>query len=208
MTAANEPGEAQKAILLAAAQCFAERGFAATSIDMVARRMGYTKGRVYHYFRSKGELFIASASYGLDRQVREVDPEMRREGTVRERLSRMARQHVLTQIRDLPYHRVMLQGVAMVVRGPTTPDEREMLDRFLSRQRAYEGIFRAVLREGMENGEFRAGNLTIVTKTLLLALNGCCFWYADREDQSPEDVSMIADQLVQQSLYGLCGEAA
>ncbi|MEM6932389.1 MAG: TetR/AcrR family transcriptional regulator [Pseudomonadota bacterium] len=198
--------DAEQAILLAAAECFADRGFAATSVDMVARRMGYTKGRVYHYFRSKGELFIAAASHGLDRLVTEVDPELRRAGTVTERLTRMSRAHVLTQIRDLPYHRVMLQGVTMVVRGPTTPDERELLERFLARQRAYEGIFRSVLREGMENGTVREGNLSILTKTLLLSLNGCCFWFSRRDDQTEEELSLIADHLVAQSLFGLCKE--
>ncbi|MEM7237975.1 MAG: TetR/AcrR family transcriptional regulator [Pseudomonadota bacterium] len=196
--------DAEQAILLAAAQCFAERGFAATSVDMVARRMGYTKGRVYHYFRSKGELFIAAASYGLDCLVEQVDPEVRRDGTVITRLTRMARAHVLTQIRDLPYHRVMLQGVTMVVRGPTTPDERDLLERFLARQRAYEGIFRSVLRQGMETGAVREGNLSILTKTLLLSLNGCCFWFSERDDQTDEELELIADHLVNQALFGLC----
>ena len=198
----SPPGP-EEAILRAAAACFSDRGFSATSVDEVARRMGYTKGRIYHYFRSKGELFIATASFGLDRLVEEVDPAMKMEGSATERLAAMARAHVLTQIRDIAFHRVLLQGVTMVVRGATTPDERELLDRFLGRQRAYEGIFRAVIREGVENGEFRGGNLTLMTKTLLLSLNGACFWYSERENQSAEALAMIADHLVGQALFGL-----
>lgn len=49
------PGE----ILTAALDCFAERGFAATRLDEVAKRAGVTKGTLYLYFPNKEELFKA-----------------------------------------------------------------------------------------------------------------------------------------------------
>jgi AcrR family transcriptional regulator len=49
------PGE----IVAAALACFAERGFAATRLDDVARRAGVTKGTLYLYFPNKEELFKA-----------------------------------------------------------------------------------------------------------------------------------------------------
>src|SRR6266851_4123838 len=49
------PGE----ILDAALACFAERGFAATRLDTVAKRAGVTKGTLYLYFPNKAELFKA-----------------------------------------------------------------------------------------------------------------------------------------------------
>jgi AcrR family transcriptional regulator len=47
------------AILAAALACFAERGFAATRLDDVAKRAGVTKGTLYLYFPNKEELFKA-----------------------------------------------------------------------------------------------------------------------------------------------------
>src|SRR4051794_35863816 len=44
-------------ILDAALACFAERGFAATRLDDVAKRAGVTKGTLYLYFPNKEELF-------------------------------------------------------------------------------------------------------------------------------------------------------
>src|SRR6266853_5017395 len=49
------PGE----IVAASLACFAERGFAATRLEDVARRAGVTKGTVYIYFPNKEELFKA-----------------------------------------------------------------------------------------------------------------------------------------------------
>ena len=48
-----------EALLDSAAACFFESGFAATSLDHVARRARVTKGAIYHHFTSKRELFVA-----------------------------------------------------------------------------------------------------------------------------------------------------
>src|SRR5580704_15798189 len=47
------------ALLESAAACFFENGFAATSLDEVARRARVTKGAIYHHFASKRDLFMA-----------------------------------------------------------------------------------------------------------------------------------------------------
>src|SRR5215471_7056245 len=46
-------------IIAAALASFAERGFAATRLDDIARRAGVTRGTLYLYFPSKEELFKA-----------------------------------------------------------------------------------------------------------------------------------------------------
>jgi AcrR family transcriptional regulator len=45
------------AIHAAAHELFAKRGFAATTIDDIAKRAGVAKGAVYHHFGSKEEIF-------------------------------------------------------------------------------------------------------------------------------------------------------
>ena len=49
--------ERREAILAAALEEFAARGFAATRLDDVARRAGVAKGTIYLYFRDKESLF-------------------------------------------------------------------------------------------------------------------------------------------------------
>ena len=48
-----------EALLDSAAACFLESGFAATSLDEVAKRARVTKGAIYHHFASKRDLFMA-----------------------------------------------------------------------------------------------------------------------------------------------------
>jgi AcrR family transcriptional regulator len=51
--------EVRERLLSAAGSVFAQRGFAAASVDDVAREAGLTKGAVYSNFASKDELFRA-----------------------------------------------------------------------------------------------------------------------------------------------------
>jgi AcrR family transcriptional regulator len=51
--------EVRTRVLRAAGEVFAERGFAAASLDQVAAAAGFTKGAVYSNFASKDELFLA-----------------------------------------------------------------------------------------------------------------------------------------------------
>lgn len=55
------PGE----LTAAALELFAERGFAATKLDDVAKRAGVSKGTLYLYFDSKDELFKAVVREGI-----------------------------------------------------------------------------------------------------------------------------------------------
>ena len=53
----GRPGHDLGAVLAAAVGLFNERGFEATSMDDVARRLGITKSSLYHHVAGKQELF-------------------------------------------------------------------------------------------------------------------------------------------------------
>ncbi|GIG62113.1 TetR family transcriptional regulator [Longispora fulva] len=58
-TQADRTGETTTGLLDAAAALFGRDGYAATSIDEIARVAGVTKGAVYHHFEGKPGLFRA-----------------------------------------------------------------------------------------------------------------------------------------------------
>lgn len=60
-------------ILEEATSVFAERGFAATDVQVVADRLGVGKGTVYRYFPSKDELFLAAVDLAMTKLRGEVD---------------------------------------------------------------------------------------------------------------------------------------
>ena len=60
-------------ILDAATAIFAERGYAATDVQLIADRLGVGKGTIYRYFPSKEELFLAAVDLGMSRLSRQMD---------------------------------------------------------------------------------------------------------------------------------------
>src|ERR1700722_3144295 len=49
--------ERRREILMGAARAFARGGYDATNMDQIAHECGLAKGHIYHYFRSKEEIF-------------------------------------------------------------------------------------------------------------------------------------------------------
>ena len=120
---AGESGDgARLEILVAAADCFAERGYAVTSIDDVARRLGATKGRIYHHFPSKGDLFAEVFRAGMDMNHAAIAPLSELPGPALPRWRRMAMAHVLQMIMTKPFQRAVWIGVEMHLAGATTPE--------------------------------------------------------------------------------------
>jgi AcrR family transcriptional regulator len=58
---AEQRAETRSRLLSAAAELFAERGFAAASVEQIAARAGYTIGALYDHFGGKEGLFLALA---------------------------------------------------------------------------------------------------------------------------------------------------
>ncbi|HEY7073527.1 MAG TPA: TetR/AcrR family transcriptional regulator [Acidimicrobiales bacterium] len=77
---------AQQRIIEAAAALFAEHGVGGTSLQMIAGAVGVTKAAVYHQFRTKDEIVVASAEAELakveaavEAAEAEPDPEQARD---------------------------------------------------------------------------------------------------------------------------------
>ncbi|MEK8033772.1 helix-turn-helix domain-containing protein [Ideonella sp. DXS29W] len=88
----------------AAAQLFARRGFASTSIGEVAQAAGILKGNVAYYFKSKDDLLTAVIHAQRDRLMAELQPPAAEAGDdVRSAVMRLLRQ-VRGSAADLALH--------------------------------------------------------------------------------------------------------
>lgn len=57
---AEEAAQTRRALLTAALEVFAERGYAFATLAGIAARAGLTRGAVYHHFADKAELYLAA----------------------------------------------------------------------------------------------------------------------------------------------------
>lgn len=184
----------REAIVFAAADCFMQAGYNATSIDDVADRLNATKGRVYHYFRSKADLFFDVHRRGMAINLEAIEPIATGAGDPVVKLAQMSRAHITNMLDYLNFQRVVMQGVEMHLAGATTPAQREKLALLMAERERYEGLFRTVLCEGREAGSFTFSNPSFASKSVLAILNNPVLWYRPRQDESEMSRRAIVEE--------------
>lgn len=193
-------------ILRAAARCFMERGYTATSIDDVARRLGATKGRIYHHFPSKADLFAEVFRHGMDRIHDAIEPYRLMPGPAVERWKKIAFVHTVEMTRSRCFARVVWEGVEMHLRGATTPEQRVVFDRLVKSRDDYSDVFRKTIAQAREEGDFAFEDLGIANQVMFLALNSPIFWYSPRAGEAEDNIRHIARQVVEFAYRGLGGK--
>src|SRR5436305_61998 len=141
-------GPKRDAILRAAIDVFAERGFFGAQVADVARAAGIAAGTVYLYFRSKDDLLVSI----FERTMRDGLAEGRKAvADVRdpaERLRRFARLHLAR----LGHDRKLAIVFQVELRQST-----KFMERFSSTLlRDYLGLIRTAIADGQAAGVFRA----------------------------------------------------
>jgi len=146
-------------IISAALEVFADRGFAATKLEDVARRAGVTKGTIYLYFENKEALFKA-----LIRQT--IVPVIARGEELAKSFTGSARDLFEQLVRE--YWRLVgetsLVGIPklMMAEANNFPE----LARFYYEEVVTRGhrLMASVIERGINAGEFRPVNVAVATK--------------------------------------------
>ncbi|CAM5389277.1 TetR/AcrR family transcriptional regulator [Streptomyces hirsutus] len=194
---------ARTMILDAAADIFQRQGFTRTTIDDIADAIGATKGRVYYYFRSKFDIFLAVYEHGM-RKVREaVEPLAAGPGTGRDRLMAMAVAHAENLMVNLPYHNTIHQGVHGQATAALKARQREMLAELNGIREDYELMFRRVVAEGMADGSLRTEDPKLAARVLLSSLNATDMWFQPRPGQTTAELHDLAARIADLLIGGL-----
>ena len=146
-------------IITAALEVFADRGFAATKLEDIARRAGVTKGTIYLYFENKEALFKALIRQTIVPVIAQGE-ELAKSfpGSARELFERLVRE----------YWRLVgetsLVGIPklMMAEANNFPE----LARFYYEEVVTRGhrLMAGVLERGIKAGEFRPVNVAVATK--------------------------------------------
>jgi TetR/AcrR family fatty acid metabolism transcriptional regulator len=163
-----EPGvsalDKRDAILRAATQVFARRGFFHSQVADIARAAGVAAGTVYLYFRGKDDLLVSIFERTMKETLAEGAAAIADVSDPRERLRRIARLHLDRMGRD--------RDLAVVFQVELRQSTKFM-ERFSSTYlRDYLGIIRDTIAAGQASGAFRDScNPTIAAKALFGALD-------------------------------------
>lgn len=187
----------RRAILLAAARVFSQKGYANATMDDVASLLGVSKVAVYYHFRSKEELHrevrIIAISDSLERLnaivSRGAPPESTLRAVVRDLIS-----HVFV---DLDKYAILSRSFNRA----SGPADQEILDL----QRGYRHFVVGILEDGIRNGVFADRDPHLMALTLLRTCFGVADWYVPGGRLNPDT---IIDQVSEQVIAGVlrCGE--
>lgn len=176
------------AILRAAIDVFAERGYFNAQVADVARAAGVAAGTVYLYFRSKDDLLVSIFERTVRAQLEEGRAEVASVADPAERLRRFAHLHLSMLGRD--------RKLAIVFQVELR-QSLKFMERFSSTLlRDYLGQIRAAIEEGQQQGLFRAElNPTAVAKMFFGALDEMATnWILSRRRYSLEsDADAVVD---------------
>lgn len=176
----GRPGYDQRGILEVAVAAFNEHGYDATSIGMLAERLGLSKSAIYHHVASKDELLALALDEALDglegalRAAEEVP------GTAADRLALVLREAVLVLADRLPYVTLLLR-----VRGNTEVERAA-----LQRRRAFDHAVAELVAEARDEGALRAdADPAVVARLLFGMINSLTEWYDPAGALTPDDLA-------------------
>ena len=157
--------DTREKLMTAALGLFTEKGFAGASTREIVKRAGVTKPTLYYYFPSKEDLYQVLIEDDFGRFNGALAGIAGRPGTAPERLVGVAT-YCLEHCRKRPQE-VKLTLMALY-RGDTFAPEVDIVTPAM----ASIGIIAGVIREGMDSGEFRAGDPMILGTFILSVLHG------------------------------------
>lgn len=179
-------------ILQASARIFRRKGFHATSMQDIAEAVQLQKASLYHHIASKQEILLELLDQALDYLIEELERATRGRASAEARL----RSAVTTYIKRLTEN-ADLAAVLLLEYRSLDP---AMLGRHIEKRDRFEAIWRGIIREGVESGEFREVDPKLVGFALLGVQNWLITWF---DPEGPLDPYEVSDGFVDLLFVGL-----
>jgi len=179
------------AVLDIAVTLFNERGYEATSISVLADRLGTSKSALYYHVSGKEELLERSLGRALGELEAVLEESAAVDGPAVARLEFVLRGAVRVLVDALPYVTLLLR-----VRG-NTDVEREALRRRREFDHRVSELVEAAHSEGSLRSDLESGT---TSRLLFGMINSLVEWY---RPGGPMDGAALADAVVSVALDGL-----
>jgi AcrR family transcriptional regulator len=164
----GRPGYDLESLLAVAVAVFNERGYDATSMGDLSRRLGIAKSSIYHHVEGKEELLSMALDRALDGLFSVVAQVQARDEPAVSRLEFLVRGSIGVLADRLPYVTLLLRA-----RGNTATERRA-----LERRRQFDQIVADLVREAEHAGDIRPDIDPAVTARLLFGMvNSLAEWY-------------------------------
>src|SRR5687768_15759965 len=164
MRTATQTRDIRSALLDATDRLLARKGYMKMTIDDLAAEVGIGKGSVYLHFSSKEEIVLSHIDRIIERLKSRLDKIAHKRTPCSRRLREMLIERVIFRFDSVQHYTLSLNDMLSRIR-PSLLDRRK---RYFEEEAR---LFAAVVREGVETGEFAKSNANETATSLLLATN-------------------------------------
>jgi len=183
---------ARDQILRAAADLFRERGYPASTMELIATRLGMSKASLYTHFRAKEEMLAAISRETIEAFTRDLSLVLASRLPAEDKLRRVIRQHVQFVIANRSFLTVFFG------------EEANLPARFAralaaQKDRYDKGVER-IVQEGIRSGVFRDVPARLVVFGLLGMMNWVHKWYNPAGRWGAEEISAAFLSLIEGGL--------
>lgn len=167
-------------ILARAAELFYEKGYHATTIEDVARKVGMLKGSLYYYIRSKEDLLYELLLGIIVQGVAHASKAIEGVTDPTERLEKAVEAQIEHIIQNQTYVGLFLQEFNTLSGKRQKRIQEEMVK--------YQKIFVDAIRDGQEQGRFVDSDALLLTDAVLGMTNWIYRWYPGTRNPGLEGV--------------------
>lgn len=133
----------------AAVSCFNERGYSSTKMEAIAAKANISKGGLYHYFKSKKELFLELFNYRVNKYFDQMKSFIKKDDSPEDRIRVFTKQALQIFRNNEEFYKFSIEFLSM---GVHDPEIRKLMTDFFKNS---VGTFREIIEEGIEKGVFR-----------------------------------------------------
>ena len=166
-----------------AAALFREKGFNGASMADLAAEVGMTKSSLYHHFPSKQALLSEIVERTVSRVTPMIEEIVSLDLPAEERLRRSVVLHTIEGIKDRDALACFVEEGRFL-----SPD---FMAAHITKRDYYEGLFRRILAEGVDEGVFAVPDFGVAARAILGMCNSVVRWYRPGGQHSPDEIAAL-----------------
>ncbi len=181
-------------IVISAAGVFAKFGFKKTTVDDIAQTLRKGKSSIYYYFKSKEDIFKAVVEKEADSLRVKIEEIMASEMDTIEKIRAYVETRMLSVKVMSNYHTFVndndVSNLDLIEKLRVKYDTEELI------------IIKMLLKEGMENGQFKIKDIELSSIALFTAMKGLEFPLFIKSPKA-DNLLTIIDDMLDILFYGL-----
>ena len=181
-------------ILSIAKRLFIQQGYHGLAMRQISEALGVTKAALYYHFKDKEELFMAILESYLDEMEITMDGLLAAGGSRRVQVQQFVRSVLYQPAEERAIIRLGSQEISQV-----SPEARQAFNRVY--QEKFIGKIEAILRAGIEAGEFRPMQPEVATHALLGIMYPYLYPSKEKDKGVPPET---VEQIIRIFLEGVC----